>query len=629
MLSNNTQGSPRQQTPYNKMIKSTASAIAMVSMLFVFNGSSICCAEEDTSKLIIDTESATDREARMDWWKESRFGMFVHWGLYSSAEGEWGEKTFTRGAEWIQKKAAVPADVYQATMLPKFKPSVDFAKQWAQLAKQAGAKYVVFTNKHHEGFALHDSAQTEFDAKDVTGRDLHKEITEAIRSEGLRLGVYHSLWDWHHPDAPAGKGTINVAGLSMADRTLPRYLDYLHAQVNEVTDGRYGAVDILWLDYSSQTFEGEDWKAKELVSLVRKNQPNTLINNRLWSHKKMQNSIGDYWFGDFTTPEQHIPATGIPGVDWETCDTLNITWGWSKYATNYKSSKDLICRLIDAVSKGGNYLLNIGPLPDGSIDPKSIVRFQDIGEWMQVNGESIYGTQAGPFTKLPWGRATLKQMPNDTHRLYLHVFDWPRNGKLLIPGLNSTPSSSYLIDGINNQPIEFKKTTAGILLSGLPEEPVHTAASVIVINTDQAPKVTTYRINASTNGTFILEPSDSTTKNGVKYSDHTINKRSQLNNWKKGGVATYPLRVDTASTYSIEIEAAINKLEAGNEFVLSVGKIKVPLTMEATGGKQNWKTLKAGSISLPSGEIELKLHCISRLGTDEIAISIIKLKPAE
>jgi alpha-L-fucosidase len=629
MLSNNAQGTRRQQTHSNKMVKSAASAIAMVSMLFVFNGSSICSAKEDTSGLIIDTESAADREARMAWWKESRFGMFVHWGLYSSAEGEWGERTFLHAAEWIQEHAAVPADVYQATMLPKFKPSVDFAKQWAQLAKQAGAKYVVFTNKHHEGFALHDSAQTEFDAKDVTGRDLHKEITEAIRSEGLRVGVYHSLWDWHHPDAPAGEGTVNVAGSSMADRKLPRYLDYLHAQVNEVTDGRYGAVDILWLDYSKPGFEGKNWKAKELVSLVRENQPNTLINNRLWSHQKMLNNTDDYWFGDFSTPEQHIPATGIPGVDWETCDTLNITWGWSKYATSYKSSNDLIHRLIDAVSKGGNYLLNIGPLPDGSIDPKTIERFQDIGEWMQVNGESIYGTQAGPFTKLPWGRATSKQIPDDTHRLYLHVFDWPRDGKLLIPGLKSTPSSCYLIDGINNQPIQFNQSQGELLLTGLPKEPVHPAATVIVINIDQAPKVNAYRINPSTDGSFTLEPSDSTTQNGVKYNDHSLRERSQLNNWKKGGVATYPLRVDTASTYSIEVEAAINDLEAGNKFVISVGKIKVPLTLETTGGKQSWKTLKAGSISLPLGEIDLELHCISRQDSGEIAISTIKLKPAK
>jgi len=369
-------------------------------------------AQTETEDLILNTESIADRQTRMAWWKKARFGMFVHWGLYSSAEGQWGEKKFVRGAEWIQKKANVPADVYEKTMRPKFKPSADFATQWAQLAKQAGAKYVVFTNKHHEGFALHDSAQTEFDAKDFTDRDLHQEIVDAVRGQGLKVGVYHSLWDWHHPDAPAGKGAVNVRGLEMADRQLPNYVDYLHAQVNEITDGRYGAVDVLWLDYSKPPFQGAAWQAKKLVESVRTNQPNVLINNRLWKNTKEQRDESkQYWFGDFSTPEQHIPATGIEGVDWETCDTLNITWGWSKHATEYKSSTQLIQRMIDAVSKGGNYLLNIGPRPDGSIDPKSVERFSAIGDWMKLNGESIYGTQAGPFPRLPWGRADWAACP--------------------------------------------------------------------------------------------------------------------------------------------------------------------------------------------------------------------------
>ena len=275
-------------------------------------------AQTETEDLILNTESIADRQTRMAWWKKARFGMFVHWGLYSSAEGQWGEKKFVRGAEWIQKKANVPADVYEKTMRPKFKPSADFATQWAQLAKQAGAKYVVFTNKHHEGFALHDSAQTEFDAKDFTDRDLHQEIVDAVRGQGLKVGVYHSLWDWHHPDAPAGKGAVNVRGLEMADRQLPNYVDYLHAQVNEITDGRYGAVDVLWLDYSKPPFQGAAWQAKKLVESVRTNQPNVLINNRLWKNTKEQRDESkQYWFGDFSTPEQHIPATGIEGVDWE------------------------------------------------------------------------------------------------------------------------------------------------------------------------------------------------------------------------------------------------------------------------------------------------------------------------
>ena len=626
MTSPRLQKIPRQQTRLNKHAKAAASAMTLVSMLFALNNPLVCSAEENTSELIIDTESATAREARMAWWKDARFGMFVHWGLYSSAEGEWGNKTFTRGAEWVQLKAKVHADVYEATMLPKFKPSADFATQWAQLAKQAGAKYVVFTNKHHEGFALHDSAQTEFDAKDVTGRDLHQEITKAIQSEGLRVGVYHSLWDWHHPDAPAGKGTISVHGSTMDDRELPSYLDYLHAQVNEVTDGRYGAVDILWLDYSTPTFEGKKWNAKELVSLVRKNQPNTLINNRLWHHSRKQHSTGQHWFGDFSTPEQHIPAIGIPGVDWETCDTLNITWGWSKHATTYKSSETLIHRMIDAVSKGGNYLLNIGPLPDGSIDPKTVQRFQDIGEWMNINDESIYGTQASPFAKLPWGRATSKQLKDGTHRLYLHVFEWPQNGELHISGLESTPTSAHLIDGINNQPVQFKEVRGKLTLTGLPKNPVHTAATVIVLNIDEPPTASTYRINPSTNGSFTLEPSDSTAQNGVQYHDHGLNRRSMLNNWKAGGAATYPLQVPEKSTYSIEIQVAAKSLKDGNSFFISAGEKTVPLSLKATGGMRNWKSLQAASIELPAGAVSLQLHCANQAGPKEVAFSTITLR---
>ena len=318
---------------------------------------------EKLSDYLLNEESREDLQARMQWWKDARFGIFVHWGLYSSAEGEWDGKVYTGSAEWIQKRADVPFDIYEEIMLPKFKPALDFASQWARLAKQAGAGYVVFTSKHHEGFSLNDSAQTSFDATDVTGRDLHKEIVEAIRRENLGVGVYHSLWDWHHPDAPAGEGAINVKGLTMEGRDLSRYVKYLHAQVNEVTDGRYGAVDILWLDYSKNQFQGEAWKAKELVALVRNNQPSILINNRLWNNEvKSTDEYEKYWTGDFSTPEQHIPATGIEGIDWETCDTLNGTWGWSKHATTFKSSTELVHRLVDAVSKGGNYLLNIGPI---------------------------------------------------------------------------------------------------------------------------------------------------------------------------------------------------------------------------------------------------------------------------
>lgn len=572
-----------------------------------------------------NTESAADKQARMQWWKEARFGMFVHWGLYSSAEGEWNGKEYKRGAEWIQKLANVPADVYEETMLPQFKPSPDFASQWARLAKKAGAKYVVFTSKHHEGFALHDSAQTQFDAKDVTGRDLYKEIVEAVRGENLRVGVYHSLWDWHHPDAPAGTDAINVNGLSMEGRKLPRYVDYLHAQVNEQTDGRYGPIDILWLDYSQNQFQGEAWRAKDLVTMVRENQPQILINNRLWKNKvEDRNQYEKYWFGDFATPEQHIPATGIEGIDWETCDTLNITWGWSKHATAFKTSEQLIHRLVDAVSKGGNYLLNIGPLPDGTIDPTTIDRFEALGAWMGINGEAIYGTQAGPFTRLPWGRATSKTLENGGYRLYLHVFDWPATGNLFVPGLKTLPQRSRVIGGSSVRAVE---EGGKLFIQDLPGKPVHEAATVIVLDFDQKPETAPYRVHASTDGSFMLEPADAVVQSGVKYRDHGLGWRSRLEDWKAGGSVSYPLQVEKPGRYRIEIAAAIDQLIEGDAFVLSVGASQVQLQLEKTGGRKSWKTLKSGVIALPAGETSLQLLCESREGKSRIALSTLILKP--
>ncbi|TWU34572.1 Alpha-L-fucosidase [Novipirellula aureliae] len=600
--------------------------IAGFCLLMGFSGVQVN-AQTEGQEYILNTESAADKQERMAWWKEARFGMFVHWGLYSSAEGEWGDKTFTRAAEWIQRNANVSADVYQETMLPKFKPAPDFASKWASLAKQAGAKYVVFTNKHHEGFALHDSTQTEYDAKDVTGRDLHKEVVEALRAEGLRVGVYHSLWDWHHPDAPAGKGAMNVSGLTMEGRDLSRYTNYLHAQVNEITDGRYGDVDVLWLDYSKGPYQGEVWRAKQLVELIRNNQPQILINNRLWQNTKEQREdSGKYWFGDFSTPEQHIPATGIEGIDWETCDTLNITWGWSKHAVEFKTSTELIHRLIDAVSKGGNYLLNIGPLPDGSIDPKTVERFSDIGEWMQINGDAIYGTQAGPFSRLPWGRATAKEIGDGGHRLYLHVFDWPANGELLVPGLQTIPTHGSVMGGKAAETLRMSKARGGVVLEGLPTQPVHDAATVIAIDFDQVPSVAPYRVHAATDGSFDLEPADATVKDAI-YHDHEMHRRSCIDSWKANAEAQFPLQVEKSQSYAVQIEVAADKIKDNATFALSAGEAQRSFEVKSTGGGEVWKTLDAGSIELPSGPITLTLRCATIDEASILKLATITLKP--
>lgn len=389
----------------------------------------------------------------MQWWREARLGMFVHWGLYSAAEGNWDGKPYGGGVEWIQQLAGVAPGDYEARLKPLFQPKPGFAREWARLAKAMGAKYVVFTSKHHEGFALHDSAFTTYDARDFTGRDLFKEIVEALRAEGLRVGVYHSVIDWHHPDyhvhgtgLPHPLANPRYGTLPNPDtgRDWNRYVDFLHHQADEITS-RYGPIDILWWDWSSKETQGDSWRARELMALVRKNQPGIIQNNRLfWSPNVEGDNLGifDASKGDFTTPEQHIPATGMKGVDWEACMTLNDTWGYSDHDLNWKSAETLVRNTIDIASKGGNYLINAGPTADGAIPEAIRTRFLELGQWMATYGDSIYGTQANPVGAVDWGRITTKN-----GRLYLHIFHWPAHGQITVPcHPGSQPAAWMLAD---------------------------------------------------------------------------------------------------------------------------------------------------------------------------------------
>ncbi|HWI56057.1 MAG TPA: alpha-L-fucosidase, partial [Bacillota bacterium] len=446
-------------------------------------------------------ETSAQREARMAWWREARFGMFVHWGLYSGLAGTWqGKAVGTNGGmEWIQQRVQADTDTYAKAALPLFQPRADFARDWARLAKQAGCRYLVFTTKHHEGFALHDSKAGDYNAGAVLHRDLVKEIVEAARAEGLRVGFYHSVIDWHHDQYAYAKSQqlphpLRGQPYPNGERDHAKYQTYLHQQVNELVSNY--PVDILWWDYSSQDFQGDAaWRASELMQLVRTKRPDIIMNNRLFrSREAGWASMGtegylpqlDPKYGDFVTPEQHIPATGMPGVDWETCMTLNTTWGYSDHDHAWKSDQTLIRNLIDIASKGGNYLLNIGPKGDGTVPEESVSSLQAIGRWMQANGEAIYGTTASPFEKLTWGRCTQKKLADKNTRLYLHVFDWPKDGKLVVPGLANKPLKASLLAGGKRLKVEGGQGSLTINLPAAVPDPI---ASVVVLEVQGSVKL--------------------------------------------------------------------------------------------------------------------------------------------
>ena len=383
-------------------------------------------------------ETPTERDARMAWWREARFGMFIHWGLYAIPSGTWKGKR-TGGAEWILNAARIHPDDYMP-LQQEFNPVEFDATQWAMMARNAGMKYIVITSKHHDGFCLWPSEHTEFDVeKSPFGRDILGELAEACRREGIVLCFYHSIMDWTHPDYLPRRAWDDRA---TDDSDYRRYVDHMQAQVKELVDRYHPAV--LWFDGEWESTWTHDLGA-ETYDLVRTADPAIIVNNRVDVGREGMAGLtraGGYR-GDFGTPEQEIPATGMPpGVDWETCMTMNRSWGHQSFDTEFKSVEDLLHKLVDIASKGGNFLLNVGPDSSGNFPPESVARLAAIGRWMDLNGESIRGTHASCFGGLGWGRCTRRGLSDGDERLYLHVFAAPASGELRLSGLMNKPLAS-------------------------------------------------------------------------------------------------------------------------------------------------------------------------------------------
>ncbi len=362
----------------------------------------------------------TAYEKRMQWFVQARFGMFIHWGLYAVP---------ARG-EWVRSNERMPEEKYMP-FFREFDPSAADPKAWVQAAKEAGMGYVILTAKHHDGFCLFDSELTDFKSTNTPmGRDIVREFLEAGREAGLKVGLYYSLIDWHHPDFPHYGDRYHPMrsdpAASNEERDFERYLAYMHGQVKELCT-RYGRLDVLWFDFSYNQLRGEVWRANELADMVRTLQPGILLNNRLEVSGEGFGSLAQGepapCHGDFVSPERMVPPEGLfdpqgRPLYWETCTTMNHSWGYCAGDTWYKPAPLLLKKLVECVSKGGNFLLNVGPDGNGRIPRQAMDTLKYLGQWMQINGESIRGCGPSGMEKPEWGRITRRE-----NVLYLHIYE--------------------------------------------------------------------------------------------------------------------------------------------------------------------------------------------------------------
>jgi len=527
----------------------------------------------------LDDDPLTSPRTR--WFREGKFGMFIHWGVYAVPAGVYKGKEVRGIGEWIMARGKIPVEEYEK-FPPQFNPTKFDADQWARLAREAGMTYMVITSKHHDGFCMWPSDVTDYDIADRTpfGRDPMKELAEACRRHGLKFCFYHSIMDWHHPQA---KG-----------EHFPKYREnYLKPQVKELIT-RYGPLGILWFD-GDWIKEWNQDMGRDLYRLCRTLQPSLIVNNRVGKRKRTD--------GDYETPEQNIPPSAIQGRLWETCMTMNDTWGYKKNDHNWKSDQDLIQKLVDICSKGGNFLLNVGPTAEGTIPEPAIQRLRQIGRWLRHNGESVYGTTKSPWLRYSFaGCCTVKGST-----LYVHVFEW--DGPISLPGLKSTVKGVRPVDrrlGTVEYAVKKDGETATLVIQ--PPAATDLVDTVVAVEFDGPVAVEPAAaiahgalVTQDADGRIVL-PASKAEIHGEKAKYESGGGKDNIGFWvDERDWVSWTVQVDKPGTFDVHLTYAAAPDSGGATYAVCAGEHKVVGKVAATGGWSDFKTVRVGQLTIADG----------------------------
>jgi len=551
-------------------------------------------------------ETKAERDARMKWFREAHFGMLICWGLYSVPAGEYKDRKDL--GEWFLLETKMPLSEY-AGFAKQFNPVKFDAKEWVRIAKNAGVRYIIMITKQHDGFAMYPSGLTDWSIKSTPfQRDPFKEVSAECRKEGITFCVYYSYWDWYHPDFPQRLANNDLA---TGRPDWKRYLAFVKGQLKElVTNYDPGLV---WFDFGAapawSTEEGRD-----ICAYLHTLKPDIII-------KELPERGGDYDVYENRIPEDALKKGG----DWETCMTMNQHWAYNKNDQNWKSTEHLVRGLVDCASKGGNLLLNVGPTAEGLFPAPAIERWEAIGKWIKANGESIYGATASPFGELPWGRATQKE-----GKLYLHVFDWPKDGKLFVP-LANKPAKVALLTA-PDQVLPSSSNDKGLTIT-LPVEAPDKSASVIVINLEgpaiaipPLPPPPPPTVQAAADGSLLLAAAGAEIKGVASLQE--LKSVKNIGGWTDKDEKISWAVDARAGVYHVALTYSCAPHCAGSDFDVTVGDQKVSGHIESTGSFDDFKTMALGEIKIAkSGRAVVTIKATKIPGPAVMALSEIKLTP--